>query len=391
MKKVYFILATLVLSLYCASSYTQYPVIKNPKIELIATGFNFIEGPVWFEGTGLLFSDIPENKVYAFTEDSVVLTFIESSGKSNGLAIDKNGDLLLAQHYDRQIAKRNEDGTIVPVASFYNGSKLNSPNDLTVKSDGSIFFTDPPFGLNDEGRTSDLGFAGIYRISPGGDVQLLDGTLNYPNGIAFSSDESKLYVTESDIANVYVWDVVNDSTLANKTLFYDIPGQWGDGMKIDKNDFLYVTGPSGLWILKPDGTLYTQVQIPGQSSASNCGWNHDSTALYITSNNSLYRVTDEDTEQTVIILPSINKIKLDNFPNPFKNITNVIFETYKTEDIRISIMNESGQNINTLVDKQFQSGSYSISWNTSEINNGLYFIVLNCSDQKVIKTCIKNN
>jgi len=222
-------------------------ILTDPVVEKIAEGFQFVEGPVWKDGEGLLFSDIPADRVYLWTEGSGTSIYLEPSGNSNGLAIDADGYLLLAQHGPRQVARLEESGTIVPIATHYNGDRLNSPNDLTLHSDGSVFFTDPPYGLNDQQGTPELSFNGIFRLNLQGEVQLLDSTLERPNGIAFSPDETKLYVTDSDARIVYEWDVIDDSTLSNKhQLAYFEPFGYADGMEVDPEGYLYVSGPIGI-------------------------------------------------------------------------------------------------------------------------------------------------
>lgn len=282
------ILTTLVLTLAA-----QSPVLKSPTVEKVALGFNFVEGPLWVENLGLLFSDIPANKVYLLNTDSVVSLYINPSGKSNGLALNADGILIMCQHLTRQIGKY-ENGSIVTLASHFDGKRLNSPNDLTINSKGSIFFTDPTFGLNDEGGTSELGYAGIYSLTSDGKIHLLDKTLNKPNGITLSPDGKKLYVIDSEIADIYVWDIVNDSILENKTLFYNMPIQWGDGMKTDENGFLYVTAANGLTIISSAGELIENIPI-GTSNASNCGWGSENgePTMYVTAGNSVYRVKNK--------------------------------------------------------------------------------------------------
>jgi len=152
-KKYRYFVTGLVCLLSALTLYSQSPVPQDAELEKIAEGFQFVEGPVWIDGVGLLFSDIPANTVYKWTADGGAVSYLSPSGNSNGLALDIQGRLLLAQHGNRRIARIEENGTETALATHYNGKRLNSPNDIAVKSDGSIFFTDPPFGLNDEGGT----------------------------------------------------------------------------------------------------------------------------------------------------------------------------------------------------------------------------------------------
>ena len=261
-------------------------------VEKAADGFMFAEGPVWVKGKGLLFSDIPAGKVYLYTPGKGAAVYLEDSGHSNGLALDKQGALFLAQHGSRQIGRLGENGTIESVASSFEGKRLNSPNDLAVHSSGSIFFTDPPFGLMDTGIKSELGFSGIFRIDPDGGLHLLENGLELPNGIAFNADETLLYADDSRLHVIYSWKVNDDLSLSDKKVFARIPvSGYADGMKTDGAGNLYVTGPAGLWVFSPEGDILKNVSVPGQDSASNCAWGDvDGMSLYVTSNNALYRV-----------------------------------------------------------------------------------------------------
>ena len=267
-------------------------VIRNPVVEKIAEGFSFVEGPLWIDELGLLFSDIPENRIYLYSTDSVVSIYLDPSGNSNGLALDHERKLLLAQHGNRQLARKEDNNTITSLASHYDGMRLNSPNDLTVKSDGSVFFTDPPYGINTD--QEELGFSGIYRLDPAGNLKLLDKSLARPNGIVFSPDEKILYVNDSETRKIYQWDVMNDSTITNRQLFgFMSPPGNADGMKVDEEGFLYVTGPIGVWIFDSDGTPFDTIPVPGQTT--NCGWgDKDGSALYVTSGSALYRIRDKN-------------------------------------------------------------------------------------------------
>jgi len=238
------------------------------QLEKVADGFQFVEGPVWKDGQ-LLFSDIPANKIYYWNKTDGKGIFLNSSGNSNGLALDMEGNLLMAQHGKRRIAKLNADGIEMALATHYDGKKLNSPNDIAVKSDGSIFFTDPPYGINS--GQEELGYYGIYRISPNGEVYLLDKTLYRPNGITFSVNEELLYVTDSEARNIYVWDVIADTTIENKRLFAHLdPDGYTDGLKVDSLDRIFVTGPIGVRVYTADGSVIDTMAVPGQTSNCNC-------------------------------------------------------------------------------------------------------------------------
>jgi len=238
------------------------------QLERVVGGFQFVEGPVWMDGQ-LLFSDIPANKIYSWNETDGLGIFLNSSGNSNGLALDLDGNLLLAQHGKRRIAKLEPDGTETALATHYDGKRLNSPNDMAVKSDGSIFFTDPPYGVSS--ANEELGYYGIYRISPDGEVYLLDKSLHRPNGITFSVDEKLLYVTNAEARNIYVWDVIADTTIENRRLFAHLePDGYTDGLKVDSLNRIFVTGPIGVRVYAADGTVLDTIAVPGQTS--NCNW-----------------------------------------------------------------------------------------------------------------------
>ncbi len=278
---IIFHLCTLILS-------CQSPVPQDAELEKVADGFRFVEGPVWMDGAGLLFSDIPANIVYMWSPESGVSQYLNPSGNSNGLALDDRNRLILAQHGKRQVARIDANGAETALATHFNGKRLNSPNDIAVKSDGSVFFTDPPYGISPE--QEELGFYGIYRLSPSGTLQLLDNSLQRPNGIAFSPDESRLYVGDSEGRTIFVWNVADDTLITDKKKFayMDATG-YTDGMKVDEKGNLYATGPFGVWVYAPDGTVLDTVKVPGQTT--NCNWGDDDRkTLYITSGSAVYRI-----------------------------------------------------------------------------------------------------
>ena len=164
------------------------PVPKRATVELVASGFRFTEGPLWYEG-GLLFSDIPANTVYRWSPEEGATVFLKPSGRANGLAVDTEGRLLLAQH-DGQVGRHADDGTVTPLVRTYGGRRLNSPNDLTVAMDGTVYFTDPPYGVEEKNRRLD--FSGVYRLSPDGTLSLLTKQMPRPNGIGLSPNDSTL-------------------------------------------------------------------------------------------------------------------------------------------------------------------------------------------------------
>jgi gluconolactonase len=280
MKKILFFI-------FISSFFTFCQNNEEYKVEKIAEGFRFTEGPVWMNGK-LLFSDIPENKVYQWTEEKGTEIFLDPSGNSNGLALDAEGNLLLAQHGKRRVARIVNEIEIALADSFA-GKKLNSPNDMTIKSDGTIYFTDPPYGIDAE--EEELGFYGIYKLSTDGELLLLDSTLVRPNGLAFSPDEKLLYVADSQERKVFVFDVDEDGKISNKKLFVDMTSDkkgTADGMKMGKDGLLYSTGPGGIWIIDDKGLVIRTIDVPGQTT--NCNWGPEGNILYITSGDAVYRL-----------------------------------------------------------------------------------------------------
>ncbi len=368
-------------------------MISFAQVEKIADGFQFVEGPVWMEGK-LLFSDIPANTVYQWTEESGQSVFLNPSGNSNGLALDAQGRLILSQHGLRQIARREEDGTITALATHYNGKRLNSPNDLAIKSDGSIFFTDPPWGIS--AGQEELDFHGIYRLSQSGDVQLLDASVTYPNGIAFSPDESILYADNSGGKTIYAWDIKDDTTLTNKRLFAFMSGNGSaDGMKVDSEGNIFATSPYGVNIYAPDGTLLETVDVPDQTT--NCAWGDaDGNTLYITSGSAIYRMRNNylKIQNQGNGTNSPHKYQLfDNFPNPFNPQTTIAYTIPLYSKVTLNIFNTLGQHINTLVKMDQQPGYYEVVWNGSDqsgnlVASGMYIFQLNAESFSQIQKMI---
>jgi gluconolactonase len=287
-------------------------VPRDATIEKLAEGFDWAEGPVWLrEGNYLLFSDVPRNTVFQWKESQVGTTvFLNPSGYtgktarggepgSNGLTLDPKGRLVLCQHGDRRVARRENDGTMTTLADRYEGKRFNSPNDAIYKSNGDLYFTDPPYGLlklNDDPQ-KELPFNGVYRVKPDGSVTLLTREMTFPNGLAFSPDEKTLYVANSD-PNKAIWmafDVKDDGTLGKGRVFFDATkwfkaGKKGlpDGMKVDQAGNLFATGPGGVVVFDPDGTHLGTFNT-GEATA-NCGWGEDGSTLYITADMYLCRV-----------------------------------------------------------------------------------------------------
>jgi gluconolactonase len=256
---------------------------------LAATGFLFTEGPLWNDSDeSLLFSDIPGNRIYRLAGGKVEV-FRGESGNSNGLTLDREGRLLACEHWGRRVTRTEPDGSVTILADRFHGKRLNSPNDIVVKSDASIYFTDPPFAVS--AAEKELPFSGLYRLSPDGQhLALLADDLDLPNGLAFSPDERKLYVDDSAARIIRVYDVLDDGTIANPRLFATLdsprPGA-PDGMKVDSLGNLYCTGPGGLWVFNAEGIHLGTIRTP--ETASNCAWGgEDRKTLFITATSSVY-------------------------------------------------------------------------------------------------------
>jgi len=281
---------------------------RGEQIEKLAGGFQFIEGPVWHPDGYLLFSDPNANTIYRWSPEGSISVFRSKSGYtgfnigeyhqpgSNGLTLDRNGLLTINEHGNRRVTRLERTGKITVLADQYKGKRLNSPNDLVYRSDGTLYFTDPPFGLPkafDDPR-KELPFSGVYMVKDS-QVALLTKELSGPNGIAFSPDERYLYVDNWDLKRKVLmrYDVNADGTIANGKVFYDFTKDPEpvalDGIKVDEQGDVYVSAPGGIWILSPSGKALGHI-VPPEHDANFTFGDEDGKSLYLTASTGLYRL-----------------------------------------------------------------------------------------------------
>jgi gluconolactonase len=283
-------------------------------LQKLVDGHDWCEGPVWFkEGAYLLFSDIPRNSIYKLTPDGHESLFLKPSGYtgsatnlqepgSNGLLVDSEGRLVLMEHGDRRVSRLEKDGKKTTLADRWDGKRLNSPNDGVFKSNGDLYFTDPPYGRMIKGKGAsefpgvELDYCGVYRLTKDGKLSLLTKEMTKPNGITFSPDEKTLYVSNSDPKQA-IWmafPVKEDGTLGKGRVFFDATASVSqhkglpDGMKADKDGNLFAAGPGGILIFTPGGehlgTIATGV------ATANCNWGEDGTVLYVAADKAVCRI-----------------------------------------------------------------------------------------------------
>jgi gluconolactonase len=269
---------------------------SDRQLEQVATGFLFTEGAMWNGKTReLTFSDMPGDIVRKWSAENGVTVFRQPSGKANGHYFDLEGRLVSCEHATSRVIREEHDGSITVLATHYDGVELNSPNDVIVKSDGAIYFSDPTYGRMDVFgllREQDLDFQGVYRIDPGsGDLILLASDFLQPNGLTFSLDEKQLFINDTDRGHVRVFDVAADGSISGGDVWAvpEGPGDGGcDGMKIDSEGNLYTTGPGGIFVYTPDATCLGVIQVP--EVTANFTWGDDDLkTVYITASTSLYR------------------------------------------------------------------------------------------------------
>lgn len=286
----------------------------SANVEIVADGFEWTEGPLWVDGVGLLFSDIPRNRIYQWTADGGAKIYLNHAGYtgnnprygekgSNGLLLDNEGNLVLCQHGDRRMARMNvpvndPKPDFTTIIDKYEDKKFNSPNDACYSKSGDLYFTDPPYGLVDgiNDPLKELSFQGVYKYSASGELHLLTKELTRPNGIALSRDEKTLYVANSDPAHaVWVSISLNDEGLFDSLkIFHDATALVGkekglpDGLKVDENGNVFASGPGGIWIFNDTGKVLGKIKT-GQAT-SNCAFGNNGKELFMTADMYLMKV-----------------------------------------------------------------------------------------------------
>ena len=267
------------------------------EIEEVGSGFKFTEGPIWNHvEKHLVFSDIPGNIMRCWRPDGSVETWRQPSNMANGNAYDKEGRVVTCEHATSRVTRTERDGSVTTLAAHYGEKELNSPNDIVVKRDGAVYFTDPGFGRMEYyglPRPQALDFQGVYRLEPdSGELTLLVDDFDQPNGLCFSLDESQLFINDTMRAHIRVFDVNGEGVLENGRVWAEVTGGRDgapDGMKIDSQGNLFVTGPGGIHVFDPDAACLGVIKMP-QGCANFCWGDDDLKSLFVTASTSLYRV-----------------------------------------------------------------------------------------------------
>lgn len=271
-------------------------IASDAVAERVATGFLFTEGPVWHAaGQFLLFSDMPGDHLRRWSAVDGISTFRKPCNKSNGLTYDRQGRLLVCEHATSRVTRTEADGSSSVLATHWQGKELNSPNDIVVRSDGSIYFTDPTYGRM-EGfglkRDTELSFRGAYRIDADGGLNLVADDFDQPNGLCFSLDETRLFINDTSRGHIRVFDVKPDGALTAGAVWAETkgPGKGApDGMKLDAAGNLYSCGPGGIHVFAPDATCLGVIGLP-EGTANFCWGDSDLRSLFVTASTSLYRI-----------------------------------------------------------------------------------------------------
>ena len=262
-------------------------LVSTNEWEVVAENLGFTEGPVWRPDGALLFSDIPNSRIHRVHADKLDV-YREPSGQSNGLTLDRQMRLVACEHENRRVS-READGKVEAIASHFDGKRLNSPNDVIVRSDGRIFFTDPPYGITEEQR--ELPYNGVFTIDTSGALALQSTDFERPNGLALSPDERTLYIADTARHHVRAFDVAHDGTLTNDRVFAEMREEGRpDGMKVDREGRLYVSAGT-MQVFAADGQPLGVIDCP--QSPANCTWGEDGSTLFIAARTAVYKTRIE--------------------------------------------------------------------------------------------------
>jgi gluconolactonase len=271
---------------------TLSDIVVSPEAQRLATGFGFTEGPLWHPAGYLLFVDIRRSQIFKLVPGGEPELIRENSGESNGMTFDAQGRVVICEMVNRRVTRMEGDGSFTVLAERLDHKRLNRPNDVVGKSDGSLYFTNPGRERLDP-ATVDMAFNSVHRIRTDGTVDVVIPNFDYPNGLAFSPDESVLYVANTRPGQyIMAYDVQPDGTVSNGRRFAEMPSADAtngvpDGMKVDQEGRVYCTGPDGCWVFEPSGTLIGIIHLP--EYPANCAWGGpDHQTMFFTANTSIY-------------------------------------------------------------------------------------------------------
>jgi gluconolactonase len=351
----------------------------------------FGEGPLWHPDGFLLFADVENNRIMKLDPQNPAReVYLDPSGETSGLALDNHLNLIMCRRSKRDVARLESDGSITVLASEYEGVQFNGPNDLTVSSNGTVFFTDP----NTDGTPGKID--AVYSLTPDGRIHRLNRTIEFPNGVALSTDEQTLYVSETWSRVVYVYTIENDSTLSNGREFARVPeAQFLDGMEVDVDGLLYVAGGGGFWILSPEGVLVDKMRMSGFTT--NLAWGDaDYQALYLTKTSGVYSIRlnakghvasgigiDVDSDE----IPKSFELG-QNYPNPFNPSTVIPFKIASSSQIRMHVSDALGRHVATLFDETLVAGSHSVQFDAGDLPSGTYFYTLEVGGSRQSKSLL---
>ncbi len=267
-------------------------IVESDAPDCLATGFVFTEGPLWHPDGHLLFVDIRTSTIYRLEPGGSPEIVRENSGESNGMTFDAQGRVVICEMINRRVTRREDDGSYTTIADSYSGQRLNWPNDIVLRSDGSLYFTNPGRQQLDPDEV-EMPFNSVHRIHPDGTLELVIPGFEDPNGLAFSPDESVLYVANTRPGQyILAYDVDSNGAVGGSRHFADLPSEVAtngvpDGMKVDVEGRVYCTGPDGCWVFEPSGELIGIIRLP--EVPANCAWGGpDNRTMFFTANSSIY-------------------------------------------------------------------------------------------------------